>query len=205
MRTTPTLSCSAMRRCRTSCAAAATGPTGPADPLGDFWDLPLPAFLALRLGGAADRAGLVRRGMLRRRHGRGARSALVRGLRGLAPFDGTQYPRLPWGRSPVAAADIDRIERWIDEGCPGAVIGSVEIGEVDIADAGRVEVKGLAGPVFAPATDPADWRYRAGDLRQRMDINAMGEPPDRTAAPRLARSTISTNGRATSAATTTWR
>jgi tyrosinase len=50
--------------------------------------------------------------------GRGARSALVRGLRGLPPFDGSQFVRLPWGGKPVADADIDRIESWIDDGCP---------------------------------------------------------------------------------------
>ena len=50
--------------------------------------------------------------------GRGARSALIRGLRGLPPFDGTQFVRLPWGGTAVADADIDRIETWIDEGCP---------------------------------------------------------------------------------------
>jgi tyrosinase len=159
-------------------AAADGTPRPPEDPLGDFWDLPLPAFLALRLmgtpliepvssGGSCCGGGSSERGV---------RSALVRGLRGQSPFDGTQYPRLPWGGTPVADDDIDRIERWIDEGCPGAVIDSLDLGEVDLAGASRIEVKGLAGPVFAPATDPAEWRHRAGELRQRMDIDAMGEP-----------------------------
>ncbi len=51
--------------------------------------------------------------------GRGAASGLVRGLKGESPFDGSQFPRLPWGGQPVAAADIRFIESWIDDGCPG--------------------------------------------------------------------------------------
>jgi tyrosinase len=44
--------------------------------------------------------------------GRGARSALIRGQRGLSPFDGKQVPRRPWGGSPVSDQDICRIETW---------------------------------------------------------------------------------------------
>ena len=50
--------------------------------------------------------------------GRGAASGLIKGLKGQPPFDGSQFPRLPWGGSPVADADIDFIERWIDDGAP---------------------------------------------------------------------------------------
>ncbi len=56
----------------------------------------------------------------RRCPGRGAASGLIKGLRGQAPFDGSQFPPLLWGPSatPVAAADIQFIEDWIDDGCP---------------------------------------------------------------------------------------
>jgi tyrosinase len=50
--------------------------------------------------------------------GRGAASGLIKGLKGEAPFDGSQFPRLPWGGQPVSAADIQFIEQWIDDGCP---------------------------------------------------------------------------------------
>jgi tyrosinase len=50
--------------------------------------------------------------------GRGAASGLVHGLKGEYPFDGSQFPRLPWGGKPVSAADIRTIEEWIDDGCP---------------------------------------------------------------------------------------
>ncbi len=51
----------------------------------------------------------------------GAGSAgLVRGLRGQFPFDGTQFPPLPWGGTRVSEADIEFIRQWIADGCPGA-------------------------------------------------------------------------------------
>lgn len=53
--------------------------------------------------------------------GRGSESNLVRALQGAEPFDGTEFRRMPAGRPPVPAADVDFIERWIDEGCPEEV------------------------------------------------------------------------------------
>src|SRR3954447_21480322 len=50
--------------------------------------------------------------------GRGAGSGLVIGLRGQFPFDGTQFPALPWGGQPVAEPDIQLISDWIDAGLP---------------------------------------------------------------------------------------
>jgi tyrosinase len=50
--------------------------------------------------------------------GRGASSGLIRGLKGLTPFDGSQFPRLPWGGKAVSPEDIQFIETWIDDGCP---------------------------------------------------------------------------------------
>ncbi len=107
---------------------------------------------------------------------RGAGSNLIRGLRGETPFDGTQFPRLPWGGTVVADEDIDRIAAWIDEGCPGGVIASSALaGEIDIVAETRVEVGGLAGPTFGLATDPAAWRHAKGELRQRMDVDALSD------------------------------
>lgn len=50
--------------------------------------------------------------------GRGAASGLIIGLRGQFPFDGSQFPRLLWGGTPVGEADIQFIQDWIDAGCP---------------------------------------------------------------------------------------
>ncbi|BCH22776.1 tyrosinase family protein [Mesorhizobium sp. L-8-3] len=150
--------------------AAAGGTVGP----GKLVGLTLPEFLTLQLYGmpliapASSCCGA--------NDGRGARSALIRGLRGLPPFDGSQFLRLPWGGRPVADADIDRIEAWIDEGCPGALVGSIELaGELSVATEARVEVKGIAGTVFNAAPDPAAWRYAKGELRQRMDVDVLDD------------------------------
>jgi tyrosinase len=51
--------------------------------------------------------------------GRGAGSGLIIGLRGQCPFDGTQFPRLPWDGNTMSDADIQFISDWIDDGCPG--------------------------------------------------------------------------------------
>lgn len=56
--------------------------------------------------------------------GDGAGSNLVKALRGQAPFGqdqgtpGAFFRRMPAGRPAVAAADVDFIEQWIDDGCP---------------------------------------------------------------------------------------
>jgi hypothetical protein len=46
---------------------------------------------------------------------RGARSALVKVLRGTLP----NFPRMPLNRPALPAKQIDAIEAWIDAGCPG--------------------------------------------------------------------------------------
>jgi tyrosinase len=153
--------------------AAAGGAGGP----GSLTGLSLPEFLALQLHGMPLIAPPTTTCCGSDAKGRGGRSALIRGLRGLPPFDGKQFPRLPWGGLPVSDEDIDRIENWIEEGCPGDLIQSVALaGEVSVTTEARVEVKGLPGPVFGPASDPAAWRYAKGELRQRMDVDVLDQP-----------------------------
>ena len=50
--------------------------------------------------------------------GRGEKSGLIIGLKGQFPFDGSQFPRLPWGGKQVSDTDIKFIQDWIDDGCP---------------------------------------------------------------------------------------
>ena len=57
-------------------------------------------------------------GALEPSHGRGASSGLIKGLKGQFPFDGTQFPSLPWGGTEVSSSNILFIESWIDDGCP---------------------------------------------------------------------------------------
>ena len=63
--------------------------------------------------------------------GNSVQSNLVRALRGLAPFDGSQLPRMPVGFPPVADEQIRIVERWIDDGCPETPIeDSAAIGPI---------------------------------------------------------------------------
>jgi tyrosinase len=103
---------------------------------GQFWNLPYHEFLEVTLYGvrmiappagssAAPAPGkscchggttnVVSGGA---QPGRGAASGLIKGLKGQPPFDGSQFPKLPWGGTPVSLEDITFIEQWIDDGCP---------------------------------------------------------------------------------------
>jgi tyrosinase len=54
-------------------------------------------------------------------------SALIKALRGTAPFDGTKFPRMPIGRPPVADADIAFIAQWIADGCPESDLAARDV------------------------------------------------------------------------------
>ncbi len=161
-------------------AAAGTGSPGP---LGAFWELPLSGFLAVEVLGkplvALEPAGGTCCGADSARPGRGARSQLVRGLRGQAPFDGSQLPRLPWGGTAVAEDDVARIEAWVDHGCPGGVIDARPLIDSPLGLAANpaltITVTGANGPIFEPTSDPDGYRHSKGDLRQRMDIDSLNE------------------------------
>ncbi|MFO0847191.1 MAG: ferritin-like domain-containing protein [Gemmataceae bacterium] len=90
-------------------AAAGTGQPSHGG-AGRFWNQPRAAFLQTVVYGlkVVETQG----------DNRGARSALVKALKGEAPFDGTDFVRMPLGRPPVAPADIAFIQSWIDDGCP---------------------------------------------------------------------------------------
>jgi len=106
---------------------------------------------------------------------RSERSALIKGLRGQAPFDSSQYPPLPWGGSRVAPADVDIIARWIDEGCPSGSRASLSA-PVEGEAAPSVEVKGLAGPVYGVLSGNTNaYRAGAGEPLQRMSLDCMDD------------------------------
>ena len=100
--------------------------------VGRFWDLPLDELLDVRVAGVrmiAPEGSNAAKSCCSHASsqspsgsdsasgsGRGAASGLVRGLRGNSPFDGTHFPQLPWGGSPVSQDDIDFISDWIDDG-----------------------------------------------------------------------------------------
>jgi tyrosinase len=91
---------------------AAAGAAQPGyDGLGRFWDRGPDELAAAVIYGVAmvPPAGTPNRG---------ANSGLVSGLRGQFPFDGSQFPPLPWGGTLVAERDIQLISDWIDAGLP---------------------------------------------------------------------------------------
>lgn len=145
-----------------------------------FWELPIEELKDARLDGIPliePEGGGCGCGCATS-EGRGDSSALVKGLRGEAPFDGTRFPRLPWGGTPVSADDVEFIARWIDDGLPASdrqietlpVIGEVfepvieEIRPDNVEEAAR-----QLGP------SPGEYAYQRGEIKQRMNVDCL--PP----------------------------
>ena len=110
--------------------------------------------------------------------GRGAKSGLVRGLRGQAPFDGTQFPRLPWGGSTVAPDDVELISAWIDDGCPDPqhelslqASAQTTATAVESIPADNIESDVRTWAVYEGS--PNEYRYRYGELKQRMNLDCL--------------------------------
>ncbi|HEY0375610.1 MAG TPA: tyrosinase family protein [Pyrinomonadaceae bacterium] len=115
--------------------------------------------------------------------GRGARSGLVQGLRGERPFDGSQFPPLPWGGPRVAPELVQFVGDWIDDGCPA---GGGEEGTAYSFDVDAIRTEGTEG-AFAPLVElrrtrhefrPAaagEYKFRRGELKQRMNVDCLDE------------------------------
>jgi tyrosinase len=100
----------------------------------------------------------------------GNTAGLVRGLRGQYPFDGTQFPPLPWGGTRVAESDIRFIEQWITDNCPGetddaphAALAAAPASLLHALAAGQAPHPAYAGPSNQLADD-------AGRLKARKNI-----------------------------------
>jgi tyrosinase len=107
--------------------------------------------------------------------GRGASSGLIRGLKGLAPFDGSQFPRLPWGGTAVSLADIQFIEKWIDDGCPAEDAPAASLGS-DAAQPAQTpaQTQALASGTAQFSLDPGPTnasRQASSSLKVRKNIN----------------------------------
>jgi tyrosinase len=107
---------------------------------------------------------------------RSARSGLIKALRGEAPFDGRQFPPMPWGGTPVAAADIQFIADWIDDGCPADDLPSIDFGMLE-AKGGKASIVKLADVAEFEAFGPGAKRYayRDGEPRQRQNLDCLSE------------------------------
>ena len=150
--------------------------------LGRFWELPLDAYpqetppvtlLNARLYGVRLIAPAVEASCCSDPESRSAASGLIRGLRGVAPFDGSRFPPLMWGGSRVAEADIAFIAEWIDDGCRAADRGGFPL-EIAKSELFRAKVVELEFEVGQPGL--RRYPYREGEPRQRANLDCLGEP-----------------------------
>ncbi|MDX6501549.1 MAG: tyrosinase [Blastocatellia bacterium] len=156
--------------------------------LGPFWHLPLAQFLQVEIHGirmiAADVAPLsscCHGGSVdAAAESRSARSGLIRGLRGLAPFDGTQFPPLLWGGQTIPEEEIGFIADWIDDGCPAGdhqttfdVQGTTAPTTIEKMDQSNVEVSARTFEVYEGS--PNEYSYKYGELKQRQNLDCMSE------------------------------
>ena len=164
---------------------AAAGSNADYDGQGQFWHLPLPKLLEAEVAGvrmiapAEPAAPSCCHSVAAEAEGRGARSGLIRGLRGQAPFDGTKYPPLPWGGKNVPESEIDFISDWIDDGCPASdhqssfeAEGTAETTMEEVAP-DNVEATARSFDVYAGS--PNEFGYKYGELKQRGNLDCMSE------------------------------
>jgi tyrosinase len=118
--------------------------------------------------------------LLVRSAGRGAASGLVKGLRGEAPFDGSQLPRLPWNGRMVSETDIQFISDWIDDNCPenDHVIDLITLsGQIQPLGLNEIKSENVEADVqtkLVPSAASAnEYKYEHGELKQRMNIDCM--------------------------------
>jgi len=111
--------------------------------------------------------------------GRGAASGLVKGLRGQAPYDGSVFPRLPWGGAAVPDEDVQLISDWIDDGLPADDRETVLPAEPETTEAagttriGEGAVEPAVLRVYAPREEGPAYGGRPGELRQRVNLDCM--------------------------------
>jgi len=163
---------------------------------GRFWNLPLAQFLEVKIHGArmiapvetaahscchAEEGTAEGSAAETASAGRGARSGLIRALRGQAPFDGSQYPPLPWGGQLVPEEEILFISDWIDDGCPAddhqtsfEVDGTTTEPRLEQLDDSNVEPVARSYEVYEGS--PNEYTYKYGELKQRTNLDCMSEP-----------------------------
>jgi len=157
--------------------AAATGQADYGCGTKPFWELPLDDFVAFSLYGVRVIATEPAKTCCGKETGtRSDASGLIKGLRGITPFDGSRFPRLPWNGKAVSEEDIDFIAEWIDDGCPAEDTGGAIVldAENDPSAIERIAVRDIAE--FDVLSGAGQRRgYRQGELRQRPNLDCMGE------------------------------
>src|SRR5262245_34028688 len=145
------------------------------DGLGLFWELPLDELLQASLCGVrliADEGAATpsccAHHAVDPAASRSSRSGLIQGLRGEPPFDGSRFPRLPWGGRAVADADVRVIAEWIDDGCPRS---DKELAAFPLADTTPIAITQFA----VLEGGAGEYLYQRGELKQRMNVDCMSE------------------------------
>jgi len=156
------------------------------DGSGRFWQLPFEQFLQFELRGirmiatAEAQVHSCCHPSGEPAMSRSARSGLIQGLRGQTPFDGNQFPRLPWGGKNVSDDEIAFIADWIDDGCLQSdrqtsitVDSFTATKSVEQIDPSQIEE---AVRTFAVSeASPNEYTYKYGELKQRMNLDCMNE------------------------------
>ena len=163
--------------------AAAGDSTADYGGVGRFWHLPLEELTDFRLQGIQMIAAEKSAGSCCCSGGgatsRSASSGLVQGLRGEAPFDGTRFPRLPWGGRAVADEEIRQIAEWIDDGLPekGHPVTSLAMpGTMEppvITDIRPDNAQDILQATHTTVTGANDYAQQKGELQQRMNLDCM--------------------------------
>ena len=163
---------------------AAAGGSTDYDGKGLFWHLPLPKLLDVEIYGVRMIAPVETAAASCCHHvettqSRGARSGLIIGLRGESPFDGTHYPRLPWGGKPLTDSDISFISEWIDAGCPADdhqtsfLVQVTGTAAKETIQPDNVEPEARCFEVYEGS--PNEYTYKYSELKQRMNVDFMSK------------------------------
>ncbi|HEX6649485.1 MAG TPA: tyrosinase family protein [Pyrinomonadaceae bacterium] len=166
---------------------AAAGSTVDYDGLGRFWQLPLEQFLQVELHGVRMIASAEEAPVHSCCHEanagvktRSARSGLIHGLRGQAPFDGKQFPPLPWGGQRVNEDEINFIAVWIDDGCPaGDHQTSLNVEKLktttSIERISQETIDEVTRTFAVYDAPPSEYSFKYGEVKQRMNLDCMSE------------------------------
>ena len=159
---------------------------------GRFWHLPLPKLLDVEVYGVRMIAPAEAAAHSCCHHaetdddtataGRGAKSGLIRGLRGQPPFDGSRYPPLPWGGTAVPESEIAFISDWIDDGCPPAdrqtsfgLDGTASEPTLVALEGSNLEqaARGYEAGFQVYEGSPNEYSYKYGEIKQRTNLDCM--------------------------------
>ncbi len=111
---------------------------------------------------------------------RSEQSGLIKGLRGLAPFDGSVFPPLLWDAKRSATdSEISTIASWIDDGCPQDDVDDDEVSsekETLRLQASKLVALAAGEMKHSVAEKPTNTMQRSvKGLRVRKEIGSMSE------------------------------